>query len=125
MSYLAFSVNGTPIQAPADIPTGGFTNGEFPHILQVVIVLLFMAAILFTLFMLIYGGYQWMTSGGDSKAIESARARIIHAIIGLILVFLAFTVVNVIAYVFDVTLIPGLSPNHGGQTACPQNGGNC
>jgi hypothetical protein len=61
------------------------------------------AAIIFagpiTVFMLIYGGYKLARSGGDPKQLEGARNIITYAIIGLVLVFFSFFIINLISTV--------------------------
>jgi len=44
------------------------------------------AASIWFLLQVLFGGYEWMSAGGDSKKIESARSRITNAFIGLIIV---------------------------------------
>lgn len=41
-------------------------------------------AVLAAFIMLVIGGFKFLTSGGDSKAVESARNTITYAIIGLV-----------------------------------------
>lgn len=48
------------------------------------------------LVMLIYGGFVWMTAGGDSKKVASARKTIINAVLGILVVALSYTFVTVI-----------------------------
>ncbi len=48
------------------------------------------------LILLAIGGIQYMTSGGDKFAVESARGRITAAVVGLLVVFGAWLVINVI-----------------------------
>ena len=58
------------------------------------------------LILLALGGIQYMSSGGDKFAVEQARGRITSAIVGLVIVFGAWLVVNFIL----VTILeqPGL-----------------
>lgn len=44
--------------------------------------------------MLIWGGIRYTTSAGNSAAVTSAKNTIMYAIIGLVIAFLAFAVVN-------------------------------
>lgn len=39
---------------------------------------------------LLYGGFLWMTSGGDTKGADKAKATITNAIIGLMIIALAY-----------------------------------
>lgn len=49
------------------------------------------------LFLVIIGGFKFMTSGGDQKAVDGAKKTITWAIIGLVFILLSFTIVNFIA----------------------------
>jgi hypothetical protein len=44
--------------------------------------------------MIIYGGFRYITSGGDSNGVTAAKNTILYAIIGLIIVALAQIIVN-------------------------------
>lgn len=44
--------------------------------------------------MIIYGGFRYITSGGDSNSVGSAKNTLIYAIIGLIIVALAQIIVS-------------------------------
>ena len=51
--------------------------------------------------MLIIGGIRYVISGGDSKKVTDAKNTVLYAIIGLIIAFLAFAIVN-----FVITALP-------------------
>ena len=69
-------------------------------------------AALLTFAYLVYGGIEWLTSGGDKEKYESARNRITAAVIGLAIVIAAYAVMQLIAYFFAFDIsnlqIPGL-----------------
>jgi hypothetical protein len=44
--------------------------------------------------MLVFGGFKYIISGGDSSKVTAAKNTIIYAIIGLIIVILAYAIVN-------------------------------
>jgi hypothetical protein len=50
--------------------------------------------------MLIWGGFDWITSEGDKQKVANARQRLAMAIIGLIVVFLSFMIVNIVSTFF-------------------------
>ncbi len=107
MKLFALSIdngNGTPIpiQVPGGVPTGG--TATFNTILQAFITLLFVVGLLLALAYLVWGGINWTTSGGDKQKVQSARNKMIYAIIGLIVLFLAYMVVNLIGSLFGVKL---------------------
>lgn len=52
------------------------------------------------LFLIIFGGFRFMTSGGDPKNVESARKVITWAIIGLLIILFSFAIVT---FISDVT----------------------
>lgn len=52
-------------------------------------------ALLLVLVMLIWGAFEWITSGGDKEAVGKARGRIISALIGLAILAVAFALATV------------------------------
>lgn len=101
---LALQVPGyDAIGAPQGVPTGGLAQGS--SIAQWGLTLVIIVAIVVALFMLIYSGVQWIQSGGDKQKVEAARHRIIYTIIGLVVIFLSFMIVNVVGTVFGVNLL--------------------
>lgn len=57
------------------------------------------AAVIF-FFMLVIGGIKWIASGGDKAQTESARNQITAALVGLVIVFAAWAIVQLIATFF-------------------------
>ena len=53
--------------------------------------------------LIIVGGFQWMTSGGNEKKIESAKGLITNAIIGVTIVLVSYAITY---FVFEVLLKP-------------------
>lgn len=49
-----------------------------------------------SIIMIIYGGFRYITSGGDSGKVGSAKNTLIYAIVGLIIVALAQLIVRVV-----------------------------
>jgi hypothetical protein len=62
--------------------------------------LLILAAIILSLFNLIWGGLNWIMSEGNKDRVGKARERIVYSILGLLVVFLSFFVINIIYYFF-------------------------
>ena len=46
---------------------------------------------------IIFGGFKYLTSGGDSNQVTSGRKTIINAVVGLILSFMSVAIVSLIA----------------------------
>src|SRR5690349_1732751 len=61
------------------------------------IFIMFIAAAIIALFVIVLGGFKWITSQGDPKEISGARNTIIYAAIGLGVVFLSFFIVNLLS----------------------------
>ncbi len=80
---------------------GGFT---IPGIISAIIQMFLIIAALIFFFMLVFGGIQWMTSGGDKAATEAARGRITAALIGLVIIFAAWAIIALIARFFGINL---------------------
>lgn len=57
------------------------------------------------MFMLLMGGLQWITSGGDKNGLEAARGRILHALVGLIVLFVMFVVISLVETLFNVNIL--------------------
>ena|SRR5579871_3943948 len=88
----------------------GLCSIEFGSALGSVISLLFFIAVLIALGFLIYGGIRWITSGGDKANLETARGTIIAAVIGLIIVFLSYIILNlVMQFFFGSSLLQSFS----------------
>jgi hypothetical protein len=55
--------------------------------------------------MLVLGGIRYITSGGDKGSTESARSQITAALIGLVIVFSAWAIINLVKLFFDVDIL--------------------
>jgi len=53
---------------------------------------------------LIWGGFQYLTSGGDPKAMEQAKGKVTNAIIGFIIIFVAYWVVQIFEFIFKISV---------------------
>lgn len=54
---------------------------------------------------LIFGGIMWITSGGDKSKTEQARNTITAALVGLIIVFGSWAIMQIIEAVFGVSIL--------------------
>lgn len=73
-----------------------FQNSDLGPVVQKALIYIFPAAGILLLLYLLWGGLQLMTSGGDPKAIQSARDKITSALIGFLIVFAAYWIVQII-----------------------------
>jgi len=82
------------------MPSGGV--GSVENIISSAVTILITIAVILTIFFLIWGGIQWITSGGDKAKLESARKRLIFALIGLTVVLSSFMIINIFGGVFGI-----------------------
>ncbi|MCX6811223.1 MAG: pilin [Candidatus Berkelbacteria bacterium] len=73
-----------------------FQNLDLQTVIARLINVAFIAAGLVAVIYLIIGGFRYVTSSGNAEAIEGAKATILNAIIGLIVIFISFLLVNYI-----------------------------
>lgn len=73
-----------------------------------ILLILIIAAVVF-FFILIIGGIRWITSGGDKAATEGARNQITAALVGLVIVFAAWAIIQLIQVFFGVNILGGLN----------------
>ena len=78
------------------------TTANFGGLIGTVIQFIFVIAIVAALLYLIWGGFKWITSGGDKTAVSQARDHIIAAIIGLIVIFLSYLIINLLLGLFNI-----------------------
>lgn len=89
-------------EGQGEIPQAG---GLLETLLSSIIGFLTIGAILWFVVQIIIGGYGLMTSGGDPKGAADARQRIINAITGLVVVFIALVFVSVIGYLLGIDVL--------------------
>lgn len=54
---------------------------------------------------LIFGGFQYMTSGGDPRKAQAAKGKITDGLIGFVIVFIAFWIVELVGIIFGIDSI--------------------
>jgi len=67
--------------------------------------LAFVIASVIFLFMIIMGAIQWILSGGDKQGLESARGKISSALIGIIILFATFAIIQLIQNFFGIHIL--------------------
>lgn len=94
------------------------TNGVagldcIPYVFTLVVNAFLFFVGVFAVYHIIVAGYKLITSQGDAKQLDSAHKTFFYALIGLIVIFTAFFLVNLIATITGVTCI-----NQFGFTSC-------
>ena len=82
-----------------------FAGGNFGEIISALLPYLFAGAGLLLLLYLIFGGIQFMTSGGDPKARESAKGKITGALVGFIIIFASYWIVQIVGIILGIEAI--------------------
>jgi cytochrome bd-type quinol oxidase subunit 2 len=81
---------GIPLRENIDPGTGFAT--DFGSLINAVLSFVMVIAALLVFLYLIWGGIQWITSGGDKGKTEEARNKITAAILGLIVLAASYAV---------------------------------
>ncbi|MBI5448697.1 hypothetical protein HY948_00015 [Candidatus Gottesmanbacteria bacterium] len=88
---------GTTISGPVSWATdiGKIINRAVPYV--------FAFAGMGLLLMLLAAGFDYLTSAGDEKKLETAKQRLTNALIGFLVVFTAFWLVQIASKIFGLT----------------------
>jgi hypothetical protein len=57
------------------------------------------------MFQLLFGGYEWISSAGDTKKLTSARQRIMNGFFGLVIVIAAWIIIAVVGQFFGYDIL--------------------
>lgn len=94
-------INFKPPAGTKFAPLGELTIGRIVSgLIQLTMVI---AAIVF-FFILVIGGIKWITSGGDKAQTEGARSQITAALVGLVIVFAAWAILQLIRTFFGIDI---------------------
>ena len=106
MNNLAQEI-GNPALGPVLQGFAGSEGGSafFSTLLPKFVTLVLIGGALIFFFMLVWGAIQWITSGGDKQALETARSRITQALIGIIILFASFALIQFIESFFGIHIL--------------------
>ena len=92
---------GIPGIIKGPLPTSkGFTN--LASLVNNAIPILMAVAGIALLIYLIWGGFDFLTSMGDPKKAELGKTKITQAIIGFLIIFAAYWITQLVAFVFGL-----------------------
>lgn len=106
MNLLAQNLDNVAASAGVAIMT--FNTGGLPFIFSRVLPFVFFGSAILLLIYMLTGGLQLMTSRGDPKGIATAWAKITNALIGFIIVFMAYFLTSIIGQMFGITGFGGV-----------------
>ena len=89
---------------PGDTSNAGkFEFDSLASIVNKAVTYLFPIAGIFLFLYLVWGGFDFLTSMGDPKKAETGKNKIISALIGFLLIFAAYWIVQLLTRVFNIT----------------------
>ncbi|OGK38963.1 hypothetical protein A3F34_02860 [Candidatus Roizmanbacteria bacterium RIFCSPHIGHO2_12_FULL_44_10] len=96
--YLAqkLEISGTTIEGPLK----GISS--LSDVVSLVLQFLYPLAGLILFFVLVWGGYGYMTSGGVPEKVDGARGKITSGLIGFFLLVLSYFLVRFISFIFGL-----------------------
>jgi hypothetical protein len=86
----ATDASGDPVDCTGDVGDASGLTALARNIVNIFSIIVGAVAVI----MIIYGGFRYITSGGDSGSVGNAKNTLIYAIIGLIIVALAQIIVR-------------------------------
>ena len=120
LSFFAFSTDVSRAQGWNDwrgyVP-GGIQGSLQDYIKAIINAALLLAGVVAVAYLII-GGYKYVTSSGNAEAVEAAKTTILNAIIGLVIIFAAYVIVD-----FVYRIITDGAGNGGGGILDPGGGG--
>lgn len=87
---LAVNVATCPAGTFNPLCTFSISGNFIPGLISILFIIAIIVAVLY----LIWGGIKWIMSGGDKAALQAAREHVIAAIVGLVVVFLSYFLLN-------------------------------
>ena len=88
---------------------GKFTN--LGDVVNALIPYIFGIAGFILLLMIIFSGFQMLTSAGDPKAMEAGQKRLMNSLIGFIIIFLAYWIVKFVGQMLGIEAVTKIFGN--------------
>jgi quinol-cytochrome oxidoreductase complex cytochrome b subunit len=106
---LVKSVAAFDIEAPNTVPQPVSTVAEADkstqNVYNTVVYLFFTIGIIGSLVFTVWGAVEWITSGGDKDKLGSAKKKITTALIGLVVLSLAFMIVYMVGKIIGIDFV--------------------
>lgn len=96
---------GQPLQGIGQYGSGSNAATKFNTILTQIIGILTIIAGIYFIFLLISGGIEWMSSGGDKGKLATARSKMFSGAVGLTIVVAALFIADIIGNLIG---LPGI-----------------
>lgn len=96
--------NLTPQSGGGSNPFDTISKLTLPSLISGLLTLILIVASLAFFVMLVIGGVRWILSGGDKAQTEAARSQITAALVGLVIVFSAWAIAQLVRTFFNVDI---------------------
>jgi hypothetical protein len=93
-------------------------EASFGTLLGNILGIVMIIALLILLFFFVWGAIEWMTSGGESSKLQSARDRMVHAVVGILVLSASLALFMFVQYLLGVDVIRVTSGPNSGRGAC-------
>lgn len=115
---IPFDISGEAVtsELPGTSWIAGGPDAGFAQLVSVILTAVFAIAGLLLLLYLIWGGIDWITSGGDSGKVSTARNKMTQAVIGVLVLASAFAIVYTVESIFDLDLLMLTPPSSSTST---------
>lgn len=109
---LALTLPGNyTIQPSTDLYSKFVNNAPLASLISGILEIVLYLAVFLAFFWLCWGAFQYLISRGNKEEVAKARGRIIWALVGLVIILLAFTLTKYFGEIFPVN---SPSPAQGG-----------
>lgn len=113
LSGLLAYVPAALAQPDVNIRVGTGYATDFGNMFSSLLNVVMLIAALLVFAYMIWGGVEWITSGGDKGKAESARNKLTAAIIGLVIVAASYAVVTLVVQFLGFSSFEGVFDNIG------------
>ncbi|MCS6956642.1 MAG: hypothetical protein NZM02_02245 [Patescibacteria group bacterium] len=96
------NLNGQTIEGPLKIPGVSSSEIKLGHIISRLLQFIMPLAGVILLFVLIWGGYDYILSQGNQDKIKNAHAKITTGLIGFGILILSYFIVRLISFIFGL-----------------------
>jgi len=100
------AVEDIPLRAPTGF--GALERMTPGDIISTVIKLILIVAAVIAFIFLVAGGIKWITSGGDKEGTQAAQKTLTAALIGLLIVFAAWAIMQLLSRFFGIEILSEL-----------------
>lgn len=94
---ITLSPSPAPINPTTSLKIGDIITGILPYVFTITGILI--------LVYLLLGGLQMMFAAGDPKKVQGAWGKITNAVIGFVIIFIAYWLTQLIGKIFNIQII--------------------